>query len=118
MDINDTARLLAVIQVGDNRKVDELTIQEWHHAVSDLDAADAVAAVREHRRKSGDYLAPHHVRAGVKRIRDERHKHQRAIDSGPASFDRSPKEQAQITANCARLRDIVQQAAAGTKLPE
>jgi len=68
----ETSELLARIQVGDNRKVDDLVIEEWWHLVKDLRLADAVEAVREHRRVSGEYLTAQHVRAGVKRLRSAR----------------------------------------------
>lgn len=89
MNLNETAHLLAVVQVGDNRRVDELTVQEWHHAVGDLGIDDAVAAVREHRRTSSEYLGAHHVRAGVKRLRAARLDHA-ALPEPPVAVADSP----------------------------
>jgi len=68
----ETSELLARIQVGDNRKVDDLVIEEWWHLVRDLRLDDAIEAVREHRRVSGEYLTAQHVRAGVRRLRSQR----------------------------------------------
>lgn len=73
MNVMQAGELLARIQVHDNRKVDELTIEEWHHDLADVDFADALAAVRAHRRLPDPvYLSIGHVLAGVKRIRDAR----------------------------------------------
>ena len=68
MNIQQTAELLAIIQVIDSRRVDEATVLEWHALVGDLDLATAVEAVRLHRMESTAYLLPAHVRAGVERI--------------------------------------------------
>ncbi|QZN86918.1 hypothetical protein [Cellulomonas sp. C5510] len=72
MDIQQTAQLLALIKVGDNRNVDRTVIAAWHDLVHDLPLDDALEAVRAHRRESTDYLLPAHVIAGVKRIRGAR----------------------------------------------
>ncbi len=72
VDIQQTAQLLALIKVGDNRTVDRTTIAAWHDLVQDLPIDDALEAVRVHRRESTDYLMPAHVITGVKRIRGAR----------------------------------------------
>ena len=72
MDIQQTAQLLALIKVGDNRTVDRTVIAAWHDLVHDLPLDDALEAVRAHRRESTDYLLPAHVIGGVKRIRGAR----------------------------------------------
>jgi hypothetical protein len=85
------ATLLARIQVGDNRKVDEVVILEWDAVVGDLDFDDAIAAVRTHRTESTEYLTPAHVVAGVRKIRAlrtraeriQRSAQQRAIPKAP-----------------------------------
>ncbi len=72
MDIQQTARLLALVQIGDNRRVDRAVVAAWHDLVHDLPLDDALDAVRAHRRESTDYLLPAHVIAGVRRIRGAR----------------------------------------------
>ncbi len=72
MDIQQTAQLVALIQIGDNRRVDRAVIAAWHDLVQDLPLDDALEAVRVHRRESTDYLLPAHVIAGVKRLRGAR----------------------------------------------
>lgn len=68
MNIEETGKLLARVQVIDNRRVDEATILAWHELVEDLDYAMAVEAVRLHFRESTTYLVPAHVRRGIERI--------------------------------------------------
>lgn len=68
MNIEETGKLLARVQVLDNRRVDEATILAWHELVEDLEFAHAVEAVRLHFRESTTYLVPAHVRANVERI--------------------------------------------------
>lgn len=68
MNIEQTAELLAAIQLIDNRKVEKLTIQVWHELVGDLDYAVAAEAVKLHFRESTEYLKPAHIRAGVERM--------------------------------------------------
>lgn len=72
MEIQQTAQLLALIRIGDNRTVDRTVVAAWHDLVHDLPLDDALEAVRAHRRESTDYLLPAHVIAGVKRIRGAR----------------------------------------------
>lgn len=54
--------LLAKIQLGDNRQVDELTIQYWLDTVGDLPLDTALAALKRFRReRPGVYLEPGHL---------------------------------------------------------
>jgi hypothetical protein len=75
---SQTALILAKIAMGDNRRLDpddavETPILDyWHEQIGDLDVRDCLAAVAEHRRSSGEYLMPVHVRDGVKRVRGAR----------------------------------------------
>ncbi|MFK4760329.1 hypothetical protein ACI3KS_05275 [Microbacterium sp. ZW T5_45] len=68
MTIDETATLLANIQLIDNRRVEEETIIAWHVLVGDLDFTMSLEAARLHFRDSTEYLKPAHVRAGVERI--------------------------------------------------
>lgn len=77
MNIQETSALLMKIRLVDSRVVDEAVIREWHDILADVDFADAVDAVRNHRRVSTEYLQPAHVVAGaavagVERARRER----------------------------------------------
>lgn len=69
MNIEETSKMLGLIQVIDNRRVDEATILAWLPLVEDLEYAEAVEAVTMHRRESTGYLLPAHVRQNVARIR-------------------------------------------------
>ncbi len=72
MNIEETARVLAKIQLGDNRNIDQLTIQEWHDSIHFLEYEDAVSAVTMHRRESAAYLMPVHIIANARRIAQDR----------------------------------------------
>lgn len=61
MTIDECAKLLAKVQLVDNREVTRLVILEWFDLIGDLDFAAAVDAVREHRRSSTEYLQPAHI---------------------------------------------------------
>lgn len=68
MNIEQTATLLAEIQLIDNRRVDEEVIVSWHELVGDLGFAIARESVVLHRREKTEWLTPAHVRANVERI--------------------------------------------------
>lgn len=69
MDIQQTAELLGEIVIGDNRRVDDDVLMQWHELVGDLDFATAREAVMLHRRESTAWLTAAHVRANVERMR-------------------------------------------------
>lgn len=69
MNRQETAKVLAKIQIGDNRTIDRLTLDEWHDTIGHLDFVDAIAAVRLFRQESTDYLMPAHVISNAKRVR-------------------------------------------------
>lgn len=68
MNLQETGQLLVLIQMIDNRRVDEAVILTWQELLDDVDFAVAREAVRLHRRESTAYLMPAHVRANVERI--------------------------------------------------
>lgn len=68
----ETARVLAKIQLGDNRQVDHLVLDEWHDTIGHLDFDDAIAAVKLHRQSSTDWLMPAHVISGARRVKSDR----------------------------------------------
>lgn len=68
MNLEQTAALLARVQVIDNRKVDEATVLAWQELLGDVDYPAALEAVKLHFRESTAYLLPAHVRANVTRI--------------------------------------------------
>ena len=92
MNTEELTTLLARIQVLDNRQVDELTIQAWAPLMADVNYLDAVQAVNLHFQRSGEYLKPAHVVAGVRSIRNDAHERQierytgRAVPK-PVNFD-------------------------------
>jgi hypothetical protein len=77
----ECAKVLAKIQLGDNRQVDQLTLEEWFDTIGHLRFEDAVGAVRLHRQESTDYLMPAHVIRNVHRARETRLP-PRAVEAG------------------------------------
>mgnify|MGYP001306619890 CR=1 FL=1 len=70
MNAEEVAKVLAKIALGDNRRTDAReTLLEWMDNIGDLDYADAIEAVRMHRKESTAYLMPAHIRDNVKAIK-------------------------------------------------
>lgn len=72
MNRQECAKVLAKIQLGDNRQVDALVLEEWFDTIGHLDFESAVAAVRLHRQESDAWLMPAHVVRNVYRLRESR----------------------------------------------
>lgn len=69
MDIVQISELLAEIQIGDNRRIDDAVLLQWQKLVDDLDYDIALEAMMLHRRESAQWLTAAHVRKNVERIR-------------------------------------------------
>lgn len=72
MSPDDLKRVLAKVQLGDNRQVDALVMREWFDTIGHLRFEDAIAAVTMHRQESTDYLMPAHIIRNAARARDQR----------------------------------------------
>ena len=72
MNTFELKQVLAKIQLGDNRQVDELVIREWGDTIGMLDFEDSIGAVTMHRQESTVYLQGAHIVANVKRIQKDR----------------------------------------------
>lgn len=73
MTITEIATLVAKVQLGDNRDVDQLVIAYWFELIGDLDFTVALEALRRFRReRPGVYLEPGHLLelAGVVDVAD------------------------------------------------
>jgi len=109
MDISGTSRVVALIALGDRRHVDDETLLFWHDVIGDLDEADALQAVRDHRKASTEYLMPAHIR---QRVRDTQRA--RLAAAGPVLPDVDPDD---VAAYQARRRELVAQVASGRISP-
>lgn len=95
MTPGDIARVLAKAAAFDLRTIGEFDVMAWHEALSDIDGADALAAVTFHYRQTEDRLMPTHVRRIVGEIQRERrralreHRESLAI-AAEAEVDRGP----------------------------
>lgn len=106
MNHGDTARVLAKAAAFDQRTVGEADVLAWHEVLSEVDFADALAAVSRHYADRTERLMPAHVRRLVVDIRRERQHGQaaaelRALEADPTRRDRSGAVRALI----AELRD-------------
>jgi hypothetical protein len=81
MNYDECKRVLAKINLGDNRQVDNFVLAEWFDSIGDLDFQDCIEAVSMHRRESLDYLAPAHIHRNVHAIRTRRAEAQKALDA-------------------------------------
>lgn len=77
MNKAECAKVLAKIQLGDSRQVDQLVLEEWFDTIGFLPFEAAIEGVRTHRRESTDYLLPAHVVKNARRAQDRL----RAIES-------------------------------------
>lgn len=77
MTIDECKKVLAKIQLGDNRQVDELTLREWFDTIGNLEFEDTIAAVTMHRQESTEYLTGAHLIRNVRRIREDRTAHRK-----------------------------------------
>lgn len=92
MNMTETAKLLTVASMIDNRKVEDETVIAWHRAIGHLGFEAAQAAVLTHFGESTEYLLPGHVSDIVRRMRTmaERESRRRpaAVDQQVVTLDR------------------------------
>lgn len=70
MTLDEMKKVLAKIQLGDNRQVDRASLAEWFDTVGHLDFAEAIGAVKLHRQESTEYLMPAHVIRNARRVQE------------------------------------------------
>ena len=96
MTLDELKRVVAKIQLGDNRQVDRLVLAEWFDTIGHLDFEDAIGAVKLHRQENPAYLMGAHIVAGARRVRDRREREQRisqrAIEPNRITLDRAEFE--------------------------
>jgi hypothetical protein len=68
VNVQQTTELLVLIQIIDNRRVDEAVVIAWHELLDDVEFDAAREALKLHRRESTEWVTPAHVRANVTRI--------------------------------------------------
>jgi hypothetical protein len=71
MNADEVSRVLARIQLDDNREIDEegVVLGSWIEKIGDLPFDLAYEAVLMHGRESKDYLTAGHIRANVRTLR-------------------------------------------------
>lgn len=84
MLLSETAKILAKVQLIDNRTVDRVTVDTWHEIIGHFTYEDVLAAINLHRLESTEYLVPAHIKANMTRakaIRKRNEAKQRAIET-------------------------------------
>lgn len=66
MNRRETAQLLNLAALVDNRIVTDEKCEMWHTILADVDYEDAVRVMREHYRVSSAWLMPSHITDGVR----------------------------------------------------
>lgn len=70
MTRDEVVKVLARVQMDDNRQVDRVVVESWVEEIGDLEYGDAIEAVVMHRRETTVWLMAAHVRENVRRIRN------------------------------------------------
>lgn len=81
MNRDECAKVLAKIQLGDNRQVDRATLAEWFDSLKMLRFEDAIEAVTMHRVNSTEYLQPAHIHRNVRLVVAARVEAQKALSA-------------------------------------
>src|SRR5690349_10856427 len=72
MNTQEAAALLAIAAAFDNRKPDPDAAKAWSVALDGFRFEDCRDVIVAHYRATTEWLMPHHVIAGVRKIRDTR----------------------------------------------
>jgi len=93
MTRDEVVKVLARVQMDDNRQVDRVVVESWVEEIGDLEFGDAIEAVVMHRRETTAWLMAAHVRENVRRVkaaqaRDDRVNNPRQIDRPVITLDR------------------------------
>lgn len=78
MNRSEAATLLALAAARDRRTIGDVDVLAWAEDLADVGFEEARQALGRHFRESEDWLMPVHIRAHVKRIREERHRRRRS----------------------------------------
>lgn len=93
MNINETTQALALAQAFDNRTVGEVNIRAWFSVLSEADAADVMAAIRDHYATTTEWIMPAHIRAAVSVMEQRRAAAAQATGWAPGQYG-VPRDQA------------------------
>ncbi|MFI1194057.1 hypothetical protein ACH4T9_12480 [Micromonospora sp. NPDC020750] len=111
MTLDDMRRVMAAVAVFEYRfgTPNAAVLQAWHAAIGDLDAGDAVEAVRRYYAVQTDRIMPGHIRQGVNAIRAERRRNQPApARELPSRFEDDINRKVRMDAGAATLRQVLE----------
>jgi hypothetical protein len=91
---DEVVKVLARVQMDDNRQVDRVVVQAWIQEIGHLDFEDALEAVVMHRKSTPAWLMAAHICENVRlirnrRARDERVNNPRQITAPEITLDRA-----------------------------
>lgn len=113
MTPGDVVRVLTKAAAFDQRTIGEADVLAWHEALSDLDAADALAAVTRHYSTTEQRIMPVHVRrlarevAAARREAIERDEARRSIEAYQATAGPLTDRSAEVQAFVNEIRDVL-----------
>lgn len=97
MTPDEVVKVLARVQMDDNRQVDRVVVQAWIQEIGHLDFEDALEAVVMHRKSTPAWLMAAHICENVRLIRNRRARDERvahpAIERQPITLDREKFEE-------------------------
>lgn len=77
MTPDEVVKVLARVQMDDNRQVDRVVVQSWIDEIGDLPFEDAIEAVVMHRKSTTAWLMAAHVCENARLIRNRRARDER-----------------------------------------
>lgn len=94
MTPDEVVKVLARVQMDDNRQVDRVVVNAWIQEIGHLDFQDALEAVVMHRKTTTAWLMAAHICENVRlirnqRARDERVNNPRQIEANHITLDRA-----------------------------
>jgi len=109
----ETAKLLTLAAVYDNRTFDDLTVGAWHDALDGLRFEDCVEAVKRHYRITRDWIMPSDVRKHAVVISNDRAENRerqqlQALEASPVGREKADERLAQVHAMGLRFGRIPQ----------
>lgn len=110
MTLDDMRRVMAAVAVFEYRfgTPNPAVLHAWHSVLADLDADDAVEAVRRYYAVHTDRIMPGHIRAGVMEIRAERRRNQPAPERAlPSRFEEDINRDVRMQRGAATARGVL-----------
>jgi len=108
MNRSEAATLLALAAARDRRTIGDVDVLAWAEDLADVGFEEARQALGRHFRESEDWLMPVHIRAHVKRIREEQQRRRRSRNLAlPSRYESDASRTARIKDGVAACRAAI-----------